>query len=279
MDSSNNKVSIIMPCFNSEEYISEAIASVQNQTYENWEIIIVDDFSSDGSCELVLDIQLKDDRIILIRNETNKGSGFSRNKAIDIATGKYIAFLDSDDIWTPNKLEVQIDIMNKLKLPFSHTSYGYISERGDTIGKTFRVSKKLVGYVDLLKRTEISCLTAIYNQDMIGKYYMSEHSRKQDYALWLSILKDGYKSYPIDLELAYYRQRSDSSTSNKWQLLFLHVNFLIETQKFNLFKSIYYTFFWIKNGIVRYYINNIILNFKNKLFTKLVKAFNVEKYI
>lgn len=246
-------VSIITPIFNCDQFIEEAIKSVIVQTYKNWEMIIVDDFSTDNSLKIIKDFSKKESRIRLIQNKKNNGSGISRNKAIKIASGRYIAFLDSDDIWHKDKLKIQITLMKKNNWCFSHTSYGYISEKGETIKSTFHVSNKPVTYSRLLKRTEISCLTAVYDQELIGKFYMSNHKNKQDYFLWLSILKRGNKSYPIDTELGFYRQRKNSNTNQKSKLLLSHISFLMNTQKMNIFESIYYTSFWVMNGIGRYY--------------------------
>jgi len=247
-------VSIITPVYNTKKYLNQAIESVKIQTLVDWEMILVDDCSDDGSWELLEDLSENDSRIKIFRNSDNSGSGISRNRAIGIAVGKYIAFLDSDDLWHPDKLKVQISLMEKKKWVFSHTSYGYISAEGEKIKSTFHVSNHPVRYRDLLKRTEISCLTAIYNQEVIGKYFMSEHRKKQDYALWLAILKSGIQSYPIDIELAYYRKTPNSATSKKWKLIINHVNFLMETQQMNLVQSLYYTFYWMINGFIRYFI-------------------------
>jgi teichuronic acid biosynthesis glycosyltransferase TuaG len=196
----------------------------------------------------------KDSRVVLLINAVNQGSGVSRNRAIESANGEFIAFLDSDDIWHPEKLEIQLRFMKEGNIHFSHTSYGYKNEYGETIKSTFHVSKLPVTYKHLLKRTEISCLTAMYNCKEIGKFYMSEHRRKQDYALWLAILKSGVQSHPIDIELAYYRQTPNSATSNKFNLITKHYLFLRSTQKLNVIAAIYYTSFWAVNGFVRYYI-------------------------
>lgn len=251
---SSAQVTIVTPVYNSIKYIRDSIQSVVNQTFENWEMILVDDFSSDGSLELITNIAKIEKRLKIIQNKKNEGSGISRNKAIKLAKGKYIAFLDSDDLWHKDKLKIQIGLMEKNSWSFSHTSYGYISERGKKIKSTFHVSDYPVKYSNLLKRTEISCLTAIYNQRMLGKCYMSEHRRKQDYSLWLSILKKGVSSHPINLELAYYRQRPDSATSKKSALILNHVKFLMETQSMNFFQALYYTFYWMINGFIRYFI-------------------------
>ena len=144
--------------------------------------------------------------------------------------------------------------MLRRNIGFSHTSYGYLDEKGNVIKSTFHVSKNPVEYKDLLKRTEISCLTAMYDVEIIGKFYMSEHRRKQDYALWLSILKTGAKSFGLDEELAYYRQRNNSATSNKFNLIGKHFSFLRETQEMNTIQAAKYTILWMVNGLVRYYL-------------------------
>jgi teichuronic acid biosynthesis glycosyltransferase TuaG len=247
-------VSIITPLYNSRDFFELSCESVRKQSYQNWEHIVVDDFSTDGSKELLINLALSDSRIVPLFLDENGGSGIARNLAISNAKGKYIAFLDSDDIWHEKKLEVQIDLMERNNWHFSHTSYGYINAQGEKIKKTFHVSKAPVNYNHLLKRTEISCLTAIYNQEALGKQYLSNHRRKQDYALWLSILKNGLESHPIDLELAFYRLRPNSATNKKHKLIIKHVQFLMNTQGFSLFKSLYYTGYWMINGILRYFL-------------------------
>lgn len=246
-------VSIITPVYNSGKFLEKTAETVFNQTYKNWEWILVDDCSTDNSWTILSWLHKKDSRVRIFKNEENLNSGKTRNYAIEKANGIFIAFLDSDDLWHIDKLNIQIPFMLENGFNFTHTSYGYIDEQGNSIKSTFHVNKK-VNYVDLLKRTEISCLTAVYNADKIGKFYMSEHSRKQDYALWLAILKSGTPSFGIDKELAYYRQVKNSSTSTKYKLILKHVFFLKETQKFNIVKSIYYTIFWMINGFIRYKI-------------------------
>jgi teichuronic acid biosynthesis glycosyltransferase TuaG len=252
--SQNYLVSIITPLFNCEKFIYETIESVISQDYTNWEMIIVDDCSDDKSVEIVRKLISIDDRIQLIINKTNKGSGHSRNLAIKKAKGEFIAFLDSDDIWSPNKLSIHLDFMHKNNSAFSHTSYGYIDEFGNKIMSTFHVSRNPVKYTDLLKRTEISCLTAMYDVRKIGKMYMPDLRRKQDYALWLDILKLDFKSDPLDLELAYYRQRSNSNTSNKFKLIFDHWKFLRLREKIPFIKSFYYLSCWAFGGLRKYYL-------------------------
>ncbi|AXT57340.1 glycosyltransferase family 2 protein [Aquimarina sp. AD1] len=249
------KVSIITPLYNSERFVAKAIDSVLCQTYENWEMIIVDDCSKDNSIDIVKRFQKKESRIRLFQLEENSGSGIARNKAIEESSGEIIAFLDSDDIWLPKKLELHVNFMLKNDASFSHASYGFINEDGNKINKTYHVSSRPIGYYDLLKRTEISCLTAMYNVKKIGKFYMPNLRRKQDYGLWLSILKTGVKSIPLDEELAFYRQVKGSATNNKRKLIFKHLVFLYKYQKLGVFRTIYYFTWWALNGVKKYYIN------------------------
>ena len=246
-------VSIITPLYTSSRFLEFTIAAVKGQTYSNWEMIFVDDFSTDNSVEIVKKHQKKDDRFKLYLLDKNSGSGVARNKAIKEAKGDIIAFLDSDDIWVENKLERHVSFMNKTNAAFSHSSYGFIDEKGNIIKKTYHVSDKPVGYKKLLKRTEISCLTAMYDVRKIGKHYMPVLMRKQDYGLWLSILKLGHKSIPLKEELAFYRQSKASATSIKHKLILKHYSFLRNVEGLSFFASVYYTIHWGINGILKYY--------------------------
>lgn len=247
------KVSIITPVFNASRFLEETAKSVLDQSYSNWEWLLIDDCSQDNSWAIMQELAQKDPRIRIYQNDTNMRAGKTRNRAIDLAEGRFIAFLDSDDMWHTEKLKVQIPFMLDNNYSFSHTSYGYLDEEGRNIKSTLHVSKE-VDYQHLLKYTEISCLTAVYDTQNIGKWYMSEHARKQDYALWLSILKSGVKSYGIDQELAYYRQVKGSATSKKYKLIWKHVIFLKQTQGFSTLKAIYYTSYWMVNGFIRYFL-------------------------
>ena len=248
------KVSIITPLYNSEEFVSEMIMSVKQQDYQNWELIFVDDCSTDKSVAIVNRFMINDDRIVLLRNTENLGAGPSRNKAIKHATGSMIAFLDSDDIWHPKKLSTHLEYMRNNSASFSHTSYGFINEKGDEIKTTYKVNNHPVGYYDLLKRTEISCLTAMYDVESIGKMYMPDLRKKQDYALWLDILKTGVVSHGLDKELAFYRQRKGSTTSKKSKLFIDHWRFLRNREEISFMPALYYLFLWSFGGFIKYYV-------------------------
>lgn len=252
------KVSIITPVYNSGLFLERTIQSVIQQTYTHWEWILVDDHSIDNSKEIITKYAEEDARIKSYFLNKNSGAGPARNIAIENASGRIIAFLDSDDIWKSDKLEKHVEFMLKNKAAFSHTSYGFIDENDKIIHKTFKVSNKPVTYKDLLKRTEISCLTAMYDLKYMDKMYMPNLKRKQDYGLWLSILKKGIKAIPFDEELAFYRQRKGASTSNKLKLIKKHWNFLYRHEHLGVIKTAYYTFFWITNGIKKYYLSRLL---------------------
>lgn len=246
-------VSIITPVYNAARFLKETSECVIGQTFKDWEWILVDDCSKDNSREIMHELAATDDRIKVFFLDKNKGSGPARNKAIFEAKGKYIAFLDSDDFWKLDKLKKHVSFMVENNAVFSHTSYGFTNESGEVIRETYRVSTIPVTYSMLLKKTEISCLTAMYDQERIGKYFMPDLRRKQDYALWLSILKDGYVSIPMDEELAMYRQVPGSATNNKFKLILKHLKFLMEVEKLSFMKSLYYSFHWGINGLKKYY--------------------------
>ena len=247
-------VSIITPLYNCELYLKACIDSVLSQSYQNWEMLIVDDQSDDRSYEIALKYSDKNKRIRVFQLPINSGSGLARNKAIKESKGRFIAFLDSDDLWHRDKLRIQVNFMLSNGYSFSHTSHGYINESGNKLKKFLKVSLNEINYKDLLKRTEIGCLTAMYDVKILGKLYMPNLRRKQDYALWLLILKSGNTSFPIGKVLAWYRLRKDSATSNKYKLILKHYKFLILNENLNYFKALYYTIFWIYNGIRKYYV-------------------------
>ena len=208
----NNLVSIITPSFNSSRFIQDCIDSVLSQTYNNWELLIVDDFSSDNSSELVK--RYNDDRILLIELKKNVGASEARNIVIRKAKGKYIAFLDADDIWAPQKLEDQIYFMKKKDIAFSFSSYQTVSEDGKKLLSVIK-APNIMTYSSYLKNTIIGCLTVIIDRDKTGDFEMSNIRSSHDMALWLLIMRRGFKAYGLDKILAKYRLVSTSNTRNK----------------------------------------------------------------
>ncbi|SDW86916.1 Glycosyltransferase involved in cell wall bisynthesis [Lutibacter oricola] len=234
----NPLVSIITPNFNAEKYISQTIESVLNQTYTNWELIIVDDCSTDNSVKIIHQFLGSEAKIKLIKLELNSGAAVARNKGIEIANGDYISFLDSDDIWLPHKLEMQLDFMmvNKYVLTFS----SYISKEEGQEKEVIVEAKKRVGYKDLLRNNYIGCLTAMYSVNKLGKVFFPLIKKRQDWALWLKITKKGYKAYSIKKPLAIYNNRSNSISSNKLDLLKYNWKVYKEIEKFNSITALFY---------------------------------------
>lgn len=212
----DHKVSVITPSYNSEKYISETIRSVQSQTYKNWEMIIVDDCSSDRTCEIVSAISEKDPRIRLLRQEKNAGAGAARTRSMRASSGRFIAYLDADDIWKPEKLEKQIRFMLKKNCGFSCTSYEVIDDEGNRLGKEVHMMPKAdyVGFLtnNLLQTVGIMVDTSKVNKDLL---VMPDIRRRQDAATWLQILKAGHACYGLDEILAEYRRAKNSLSSNK----------------------------------------------------------------
>lgn len=208
-----NLVSIIMPAYNAEKFISEGIESVLSQTYKNWELLIVNDCSKDNTAKVVTKYSQKDDRITLFNNEKNSGPAITRNNAINGAKGRFLAFLDSDDVWLPEKLEIQISIMLDKGFVFTYTDYHRISEDGIVSGRRINVPDNL-SYFQLLRNTAITTSTVILDINAIGKIKMKE-TYYDDFTCWLEIMKRGFTAYRINEDLLKYRVASSSVSRNK----------------------------------------------------------------
>ena len=201
-----DRVSIIMPSYNTAKFIGKSINSVLNQTYTNWELIIVDDCSTDNTDEVVA--SFIDERIKYFKNETNSGAAVSRNKALREAKGKWIAFLDSDDLWHPEKLERQISFMVENDYHFSYTCYSEIDESGTPLGRTVSGPNK-VGIQGMYNYCWPGCLTVMYDAEVVGLVQIEDIKKNNDYAIWLKVIKKA-KCYLLDEVLGVYRKRSGS---------------------------------------------------------------------
>ncbi len=212
-------ISVITPVYNSEKFLEAAIASVQNQTYSNWQLILIDDASTDKSEEVARQFFLEDSRIIYEKLSKNSGSAIARNRAIELATGQYIAFLDSDDFWAPDKLQIQLEFMQKNDCDVSFTSYHVVDELGNSTRRKV-VALPSLSYEKLLRNNYIGNLTGMYRCETIGKIFSPEIRKRQDWGLWLkAVKKSGKPARGIRAELAFYRQRKDSLSGNKIALL------------------------------------------------------------
>ena len=211
----NNLVSIITPVYNASRFIEETIKSVQAQTYKEWEMILVDDCSTDNSYEIINKYSKEDERIKYIKLEENSGAAIARNTAIANAKGRYIAFLDSDDIWYEDKLEKQVGFMKDKNIEFSFTSYELMSEEGELLNKTINVPSQ-IDYNKYLKNTIIGCLSVIIDKEKIGDFRMPNIRANQDMATWLYIMKDrNCVAYGLNECLAKYRLVNGSISNNK----------------------------------------------------------------
>lgn len=233
------KVSIITPCYNSAPFIAQTIRSVLAQTYSNWEMIIVDDHSSDGTSEIVHEFCKKDSRIKFYRLEQNTGSATEpRNMGIRLATGRYIAFLDSDDLWEPSKLEEQLPLFQQNNVAIVYANYEKIDEAGVRCNR-FVVAPLMRTYRQLLRGNVIGCLTGVFDTKKVGKMYFISVGH-EDYVLWLSILKKGFIAVNTNSYLAQYRVRKQSLSSNKIKAFSWVWNIYVRVEKLGYLKSSYY---------------------------------------
>jgi glycosyltransferase involved in cell wall biosynthesis len=214
----NVLVSIITPTFNSAKFITETIKSVQNQTYANWEMIIVDDCSSDETFEIVEQLSQRDTRIKCFKQEKNAGAGVARSKAVNQAKGNYIAFLDADDLWKPQKLEKQLRFMVANQLHFTFSFYECMDEEGVLLNKLITAPRKL-SYRQLFFCNYVGNLTGIYDAGFFGKISISNIRKRQDWIMWLTILKQTKIAFPVPENLAIYRIRKNSISSSKVELI------------------------------------------------------------
>lgn len=245
------KVSIIMPAYNAELYIEHSILSVLSQTYKNFELIIVNDFSDDNTLKIIQKYNLIDNRIILINNSENLGVVDSRNKAIDLATGTYIAFLDSDDLWLPFKLEKQIAFMLENNYDFTFSQYEMFKDYDPRYSKIVKVPKKL-NHNQALKWTIVGCLTVIYNIEKIGKFKMPKLNHGEDTFTWLAILKTGIIAYGFQEPLARYRKLRKSRSSNKFNSVKFQFQNYHYYLKVNWFKSIWLTLIFSIRAFIKH---------------------------
>jgi len=236
-------VSIITPTYNCGKFISETIDSVLRQSYENWEMIIVDDCSTDNTKEIVETYIKQDNRIKYYLLDVNSGAAIARTKAMELAKGKYMAFLDSDDLWTPDKLEKQILFMKKNDYNFTCTAYEQIDEKGISLNKIIKTVSK-TDYNRLLLDCPVGNSTVMYNVERLGKFVVPNIRKRNDDALWLQILKKEKYIYGMDNILMKYRIRSNSISSNKIQLVKYHWKLYREIEHLSIPRSLFHIVCW-----------------------------------
>ena len=243
------KVSIIVPMYNAEKFIGKTIESVLSQTYENWEMLIMNDVSTDNSLAVVNEYVKKDDRIKVVNTEKNMGVVKGRNHLIDLANGKYIAFLDADDYWHSQKLEKQIQFMKEKNAGISCTEYTRVKENGEKINEV--VIKPEISYTDMLKNNYLGCLTVMYDVEKVGKRYFKELEKNEDYVLWLEIVKDVKTIFGLKENLAYYRVLDNSRSSNKVKTAKVRWEIYRKVEKLPFLNSVYYFLHYAVRAVLK----------------------------
>ena len=242
-----NKVSIITPSYNCAGFIGETIESVQAQTYTNWNMIIVDDCSTDNTEEVVKKYIRNDNRIIFHRLSENYGAAVSRTKAMEIADGDFMAFLDSDDLWDPEKLELQLRFMIENNYSMTATAYRQISEDGSNVIKTV-ISPQKVDYERILLDCPVGNSTIMYNVNKMGRFTVPDIRKRNDDALWLKMLKVEEYIQCMDKVLMSYRIRQNSISSNKLALVKYHWVLYRKIEHLSILKSVFLICHW---GVIK----------------------------
>ena len=236
-------ISIITPTYNCGKFISETIKSVQLQTYQNWEMIIVDNYSKDDTEEIVLGFIKNDKRIKYHKLKNNSGAAVARTTAMELAKGSYMAFLDSDDIWTEDKLEKQLSFMKKNNYAFTCTSYEQIDEAGNLLNRVVNPVEKC-SYNRLLLDCPVGNSTVMYDVKKMGKFKVPNIRKRNDDALWLQMLKKEKYIYGFDSVLMKYRIRKNSISSNKLKVIKYHWILYREIEHLSIIRSLFHIFYW-----------------------------------
>jgi teichuronic acid biosynthesis glycosyltransferase TuaG len=236
-------ISIITPTYNSGRFIAETIESVRNQTYQNWEMIIVDDCSTDETKKVVEEYIQQDNRIKYYLLEQNSGAAVARTKAMELASGAYMAFLDSDDLWSNDKLERQLTFMKTNNYAFTCTTYEQIDEAGNPLNKTIKTKTK-TNYNGVLLSCPVGNSTVMYNVEKLGKFVVPNIRKRNDDALWLQMLKKEIYIYGMPDVLMQYRVRSNSISSNKIDLVKYHWYLYRKIEHLSVTRSLFHVGYW-----------------------------------
>ena len=245
-------VSIVVPVYKAERFLEDTIKTVKDQTYDNWELLFVNDCTPDNSVEIIKKYQKEDKRIKLFNQEKNGGAALARNRGITESQGRYICFLDSDDLWDKEKLEKQIKFMREKDCEFSFTGYEFADENGKPNGKKVQIPKS-INYKKALKNTTIWTSTVMLDMSKLDKetVYMPNVRRGQDTATWWKILKTIKCAYGLNEILAFYRRTNDSLSSNKIKALKRTWHLYRKVEKLNIFKSSYNFSWYCFNAVKR----------------------------
>lgn len=256
------KVSIIMPAYNAEKTIEQAIDSVAGQTFLDWELLVMDDCSTDGTGRTALRYAARDERIRYIRNDRNLGVAESRNKGVLLASGQWIAFLDSDDVWETDKLELQMKLADETGARFVFTGSSFMNQNGDRLKYCLRVRRQ-VDFRELLKQNIISCSSVVIEKKLLIKYPMAQGNLHEDYAVWLKILRsEKMTAYGIDRPLLIYRVSPGSKSGNKGRAAVMHWNVYRHIHLPLVLSVYYFSVYAIRNlcKYTRIWLSNLLFS-------------------
>ena len=245
----NNKVSIVVPVYNAADYISDTILSVMDQDHKDIELLLVDDSSTDQSAKVME--EYVSDKVRLLSNTEGKGAAGARNTGIKAATGRYLAFIDADDLWEKDKLSVQIEFMQKSSAAFSFTGYEFADSQGKGLGRKVRVPEK-ISYREALKNTTIFTSTVMFDMEKLSKDdVLMPDVLSEDTATWWKVLKKIPFAYGLDKSLTLYRRPENSLSSNKIEAVRRIWNLYRRVEHLNVVYSIYCFCFWAVRAVAR----------------------------
>ncbi|HCC00880.1 MAG TPA: glycosyl transferase [Ruminococcaceae bacterium] len=250
----NELVSVIMPVYNKERYLEDAVHSVLTQTYPNWELILVDDCSTDRSPLMIEAYRQKDERVRAYCMPQNGGAALARNRALEMAKGRYVAFLDADDLWKPQKLEKQLLKMHQNNWEFTFTAIEMIDAEGE-LRRSKRQVKDTVNYRFLLSNTIIACSSVIIDRSIVGDFRMPSVRKGQDFATWLSLLRDGrFLAHGIDEVLLQYRIAPGAISSNKAAALARTWRIYREQEHLSLLPACWHFSWYVFHAVKKYWM-------------------------
>ena len=243
-------VSVAMAAYNAEKTIQQAVLSVLGQTYQNLELLVVDDGSSDNTEAVVKELAVKDNRIKLMHSASNHGVSYARKYALKKARGSWVAILDSDDVWRPDKLEKQIRFQKEKEAELLFTGSAFMDGNGKQIGFELHVPEE-ISYRQLLKQNLVSNSSVLVKKSLYEKYYVENDSLHEDFAVWLAIMKTGINAYGIDEPLIIYRITESSKSGNKLHAAKMNWN-TYQYIGLNILQSCYYMVWYAMNGLLKY---------------------------
>ena len=249
----NRTVSVIIPVYNVAKYIAHTIESVLKQSYKDVEIILVDDCSTDNSAEIIKKYTSFHSNVVSLQLESNQGAAVARNKALSTAKGRYVAFLDGDDVWREGKLEKQLALMDEKEAAISCTALDTIDAYGESLGSIREVREK-IDYNFLLHNTMIATSTVIVDRNKTGNFQMPLRRGGQDYATWLMLMRNGTICYGLNEVLSRYRVLSDSLSSNKWKSIKQVWNIQTKDEEISKISAIVNVCCFIANAFVKHFI-------------------------